>query len=618
MVTGLVIKTILLSIIFGTIGIVLSERFRIPGILFYFAMGIIAGPGFTGVLDPQSLGNGLSSMITVFVIIILFEGGLSLNINQIRSLRTVLFRDILISVIVTVSAAFLAARYIVGLPWEVSIIFASLVVVTGPTVIKPVLRYIPISNKVKNFLNGEAVLIDAVGAILAIITLEFVLTRHELILSIAGFSGAMAAGAISGLVAGFIARYLICDTKVIPRGSNSFFVLGFVFLAYITSEKIAPESGLLTVVIMGLVLSTINYREKETILAFKEQITRIVISMLFVLLSANFKISYINLYLTEGLIVVFIIIVSRFPVIFLSTWKEDFSVPEKLFMSWLGPRGIIALSVASIASIKLQASGIEKAFALEILVFMLISVTVILQGLSAKLFARQLRILIEGDRSIIILGVNSISLMVAEKWRNDKTAVLFVDSSRKNCRLAEQRGFICCEGNALDPSTYIGVEMDDFTSVLAASDNNEINVLFCSFMKDTFGLTNLYTVLNNRANEELSEIIHSENIKLAFGTRRGDEDNFSWEGFLTRLKDVFTRKKQELKWFEITCKDFLNNPPGRYPLPEGVTIFIIARNRTERYIYHTSFELHMHDEICVMASEESFEMLEPMLCSTET
>ncbi len=613
MVEGAIIHTIVFSLILGLAGIVLSDKFKIPGILFFFAMGIISGPEFAGILNPQSLGNGLSIMITVFVIIILFEGGFSLNINQIRSLKSVLIKEITLSVIVMAGVGFLSARYIAGLPWEISLIFASLVIVTGPTVIKPVIRHIAISNKVKNFLNAEAVLIDAVGAILAIVILEFVITRHEIILSIAGFAGSLVMGAISGIIFGFFTRYLICRTKIIPRASKSFFVLGFVFLGYITSEAFVKESGLLTVVIMGIILSTMNYRDKESILNFKEQITRIVISILFVLLSANFNIRHISLYLTEGLIVVFIIIIARFPVIFLSTGKEDFSVKEKFFIAWLGPRGIIALSVASIAAIKLKSSGIEKAYTLEILIFMLISVTVILQGLSAKWLAVKLKILLEGDMNIIILGVNNISLMVAEKWRNDKTTVLFVDSSRKNCRVAEQKGFACREGNALDRATYIGIEMDDFTSVLAASDNNEINVLFCNFIKDTFGIKNLYTVLNEKANEELSQIIHNENIKLAFGTRNSSDENLSWEGFLSRLKDLFSLKKETLKWFTITNKNFIKNNNLKTSLPEGLTIFIVLRNRTDRYIYHTSFELHLNDEICVMVSPENAEKIESLI-----
>ena len=431
MVESTVIKTIMFSIILGSAGIVLSEKFRIPGILFYFAMGILSGPGVAGLVNPGMLGNGLTVMITVFVTIILFEGGLSLDIKQIRLLRSVLFKDIVLSVIVMVSVGFISAKYILGLSWEISLIFSTLIVVTGPTVVKPVIRHIALGSRVKNFLNGEAVLIDAVGAIFAIVTLEFVLSRHEIILSIAGFVGSLFAGAVIGIGSGFFIKYIICETNIIPSKSNSFFTLGFVFLAYIVSDEVIPESGLLTVVIIGLILSTMDYREKKKIQSFKDQVTRIVTSILFVLLSANFDVRHLEQYLTDGLIVVFIIIIARFPVVFLSTRKEGFNLKEKFFMSWIGPRGIIALSVASIAAFKLKAAGIEKAETIEILVFMLISVTVLLQGLSAKWIAGKLNILVKGDRNLIILGVNNISLMIADKWSSNGTDVLFVDSNKK-------------------------------------------------------------------------------------------------------------------------------------------------------------------------------------------
>ena len=249
---------------------------------------------------------------------------------------------------------------------------------------------------------------------------------------------------------------------------------------------------------------------------------------------------------------------------------------------------------------------------------MLISITVFIQGLSAKWVAHKLNILIKGDRSLIILGVNEISLMIAEKWRNDRTDILFIDSNSKNSRLARQKGFLCIQGNALDSATYRGVEIENFTSALAASDNNEINIIFCRFLKETYGIENLYTVLNEKANEELAEIIKEENIKLAFGTRSREDENFSWDGFLSRLKDVFSIDKQSLKWFQITCGDFLKNSAGKYPLPKGATIFLVVRNGTDRYIYHTSFELKLYDEIYAMASQESMERMQSLLCTTDS
>jgi len=617
MVEGAAIQTVIFSIILGSLGIVLSDKFRIPGILFYFTMGIIFGPSFIGLLNPQSLGEGLSIMITIFVTLILFEGSLSLNIKEISSLKSILVKNISLSIVVMIIAGFLAAKYIADLPWEVALIFASLTVITGPTVVKPIIRHIALSSKVKNFLNGEAVLINAVGAILAIVTLEFILTRNNIGLSIAGFAGSLFAGAVTGMIAGFSMRHILCRTKIIPEAGNSFFILGSVLLTFTSSELIIPESGLLAVVISGLILSTMNYRKKIKVLNFKDQITRIIISILFVLLSANFNISLINLHLAEGTAIVLIIILARIPVIFISTAKEDFTFREKLFMSWLAPRGIVALSVASIASIKLQSAGIDKAYAVEILIFMLISATVLFQGLSARRLAGRLNIIVKGDRSLILLGVNEVSLLVAEKWRNNRTEILFIDSNSRNCRIARQKGFLCIDGNALDSATYRGVEIENFTSALAASDNNEINIIFCRFLKETYGIENLYTVLNEKANAELAEIIKEENIKLAFGTRSKEEESFSWDGFLSRLKDVFSPDKQKFKWIKITSDEILKQGAGKYQLPPGAAIFMVLRNSSERYIYHTTFELRLNDEIFLMAPPEGIEKVQKLFTAPQ-
>ncbi|HPX91257.1 MAG TPA: sodium:proton antiporter, partial [Spirochaetota bacterium] len=533
---GIAVQTIIFSIIFGAIGIAFSDKFKIPGILLFFFMGILFSPNFLDIINPSALGQGLNIMIAIFVIIILFEGGMSLNMRHVRSLWMPLFKDISLSIIVMICVGFFAARFIVGLPWEVSIVFSSIIIVTGPTVIKPIIRYIPLDSKVKNFLNGESVLIDAVGAILTIIVLQFVLTSNELSHSILGFIRSLFIGVVSGVLFGLFIRLFINKTKILTPANNGFLVLAVVFISYIASEILQPESGLLTVVIVGLILSTIDFKYRDNIFNFIEQITRIFISILFVLLAANFNLKNVTTYLVDGSIIIGLIILSRFIIIFLSTAKSTFTFREKIFISWLGPRGIVALSIASIAGIKLSAAGVENAHAIETLVFMLISVTVLLQGMSATWVAEKLKIVKKGDGNIIILGVNNISLAIAEKWRDDKTDVIFIDSNKKNCKLAEQKGFPCSEGNGLEPVTYSSILMDNYTSALATSENNEINVLFCSFLKENFGIENLYTILNEKASVELAEMMDYKDIKLAFVARNRKEENLSVEGFLSKLK----------------------------------------------------------------------------------
>jgi len=611
---GIAVQTIIFSIIFGAIGIAFSDKFKIPGILLFFFMGILFSPNFLDIINPAALGQGLNIMITIFVIIILFEGGMSLNMRHVRSLWMPLFKDISLSIIVMICVGFFAARFIVGLPWEVSIVFSSIIIVTGPTVIKPIIRYIPLDSKVKNFLNGESVLIDAVGAILTIIVLQFVLTSNELSHSILGFIRSLFIGVVSGVLFGLFIRLFINKTKILTPANNGFLVLAVVFISYIASEILQPESGLLTVVIVGLILSTIDFKYRDNIFNFIEQITRIFISILFVLLAANFNLKNVTTYLVDGSIIIGLIILSRFIIIFLSTAKSTFTFREKIFISWLGPRGIVALSIASIAGIKLSAAGVENAHAIETLVFMLISVTVLLQGMSATWVAEKLKIVKKGDGNIIILGVNNISLAIAEKWRDDKTDVIFIDSNKKNCKLAEQKGFPCSEGNGLEPVTYSSILMDNYTSALATSENNEINVLFCSFLKENFGIENLYTILNEKASVELAEMMDYKDIKLAFVARNRKEENLSVEGFLSKLKGLFSYKEESIAAIvPVTNRNFLSYKPGTYPFPDDVIILAVLRNNTERYIYHTSFQLQLDDKLYVMGLPESVKNLKTLL-----
>jgi len=611
---GIAVQTIIFSIIFGAIGIAFSDKFKIPGILLFFFMGILFSPNFLDIINPSALGQGLNIMITIFVIIILFEGGMSLNMRHVRSLWMPLFKDISLSIIVMICVGFFAARFIVGLPWEVSIVFSSIIIVTGPTVIKPIIRYIPLDSKVKNFLNGESVLIDAVGAILTIIVLQFVLTSNELSHSILGFIRSLFIGVVSGVVFGLFIRLFINKTKILTPANNSFLVLAVVFISYTASEILQPESGLLTVVIVGLILSTIDFKYRDNIFNFIEQITRIFISILFVLLAANFNLKNVTTYLVDGSIIIGLIILSRFIIIFLSTAESAFTFREKIFISWLGPRGIVALSIASIAGIKLSAAGVENAHAIETLVFMLISVTVLLQGMSATWVAEKLKIVKKGDGNIIILGVNNISLAIAEKWRDDKTDVIFIDSNKKNCKLAEQKGFPCREGNGLEPVTYSSIVMDNYTSALATSENNEINVLFCSFLKENFGIEHLYTILNEKASVELAEMMDYKDIKLAFVARNRKEENLSVEGFLSKLKGLFSYKEESIAAIvPVTNRNFLSYKPGTYPFPDDVIILAVLRNNTERYIYHTSFQLQLDDKLYVMGLPENVKNLKTLL-----
>ncbi|MBP7736489.1 MAG: sodium:proton antiporter [Spirochaetes bacterium] len=580
---------------------VISDRFKFPAIILFFICGIALGPYGIGLIRPESLGGGLTILITLFVSIILFEGGLSLNISRLRTIQIYLARQIVLTIAVTMTLSWIAAVYIAGLRFDLALIFASLTIVTGPTVIKPIIRFIPLRKDVKTFLNGEAVIIDAVGAILAIAMIEYFVSQQVLGLTILGFILSIFTGVAIGVISGLLVKVLLMKTPAVPEHSRSIFILGIVFLVFYIAESISSESGLMAVAVFGLVLSTIGYRDKEKLLSFKEQISRIVISLLFILLSAHFNISLLSEELLPGLAVVGIIIAARFPTIFASTAGGAFSIRERLFMGWVGPRGIIALSVASIAIIKLKTAGLHNTEIIEILIFMLISITVLLQGLSAGVAARKLDILITGDKNIIILGINPTTIGMALKWREYQNDVIFIDSNLSNCLLAGKEGFSYIHGNGLAPDTFTGIDVDDYSSVLAASPNNEINVLFCRFLKDSYGVKNLYVILTEKAGEELSDIIRSEGIKTACACLRASRS----ASFFNIIKEYFTTKKPVIREVSLTNEAFLQNNPGEYPIPENIFILFIIRNRKNCHVYHEGLQLEKNDTLCIVMNDAS-------------
>ncbi len=596
-----IIRTIIITIIAGTTSIVLSDRLRFPAIILFFLCGIALGPYGIGLIQPASLGGGLNILITLFVSIILFEGGLSLNISLLKSIRAHLARQIVLTIAITMTLSWLAAVYIAGLRPDLALIFASLTVVTGPTVIKPIIRNLPLRKCVKTFLNGEAVLIDAVGAVLAIAVIEYFVSRQVAGLTILGFLLSIVIGAALGAACGISVKMLLIKTRLIPAPTRSIFTLGMLFFVFFVSELLSSESGLMAVAVFGLALSTIDYKDKEKLLSFKEQISKVVISLLFILLSAHFNITLLSEQVLPGLAVVGIIILARVPTVLASTAGGIFTMRERFFMGWVGPRGIIALSVASIAIIKLESAGLHNTEIIEILIFMLISVTVLIQGLSAGALARKLDIGITGDKNIIILGINPTTIGMALHWQQYQNEVLFVDSNLSNCLLAEKEGFSYIHGNGLAPDTFAGIDVDDYSSVLAASANNEINVLFCRFLKETYGVKNLYVILTEKAGEELSEIIQSEGINTACTCLLASRSTT----FFNAIKEYFTTKKPVIKEITVTSESFLQNNPDEYPIPESIFILFVVRNIRNCHVYYNGFKLEKNDTLCIIMNDES-------------
>lgn len=603
----IMLTTVLVTLITGTASLCIAEKFNFPAIILYLISGLSFGPFFFNIIRPASLGSGLNLMITLFVSIILFEGGFSLNFKGLVQMRKTVVRQLLFGTALTMTVSFCAAIFILGLSIKAALVFASLTIVTGPTVVKPILQKVPVSSKLKILLNAESVLIDVIGALLSIITLEFAIFNLPPIRFVLTFGLSLLIGGSIGTTAGLLLRSVFSRTEWIPEKSQSILVLSFVFLIYFLSNLLFQESGLTAVLAFGIVLSTLEYRKKNTILEFKDQITRIVISILFILLAAGFDLRLVSSHLKESFLIVLAIILVRFPVVFLSTWKSGLSLREKLFAGWFGPRGIIALSMASIAAVKLSSAGIGDGRYVESLIFMVIICTVVLQGLSAPFLAGLLKITSIGDKNLMILGINDLTLALASAWTAGKREVLMIDSDPKNIERAADKGFRYLEGNCLDSRLYENIDMEQYTSVLSASENTETNLLFLRWIKDSYGISNLYTILDAEANQRLSSIIKNDQIRIAFGwvnTRKKTSGKQIFKKILSMIKNINKNQpspdQPKPRLFSVLHPDSLVQEMEQ---TEGLLGLFIVRG--ENYIiHHQGLAPRTHDKMMILLSDQ--------------
>ncbi|MBN1531083.1 MAG: cation:proton antiporter [Spirochaetes bacterium] len=584
------LTTIIATIVVGSLCIAIAERTGTPAILYFFASGILLGRHALGIIDPESLGGGLRIIISLFVSIILFEGGLSLDVPGLRQINRALLRQIILTILIMCPAAFLAAYFIMGMSREASLTFASLCIVTGPTVIKPILRHIPLRNSVKTFLNGESVIIDAVGAVLAIVVLDFVLSTQFVHNAVLTFFYSIGFGILSGAIFGLVMRFLLAETRLIGESVKSIFLLGVLFLNYIASESIIRESGLMAVAVFGIIMSTMDFSLKDSLLSFKDRITQIIISILFILLSAQIDYRMLTSIALEGSIVVILLVLIRFPIVFASTMGEALSAMERLFIGWIGPRGIIGFSVASLAAIKLREAGIGDSGMIVPLIFLLMAVTVLLQGLSAGLLARRMRITVYGDRNILLLGVNDISLTVAEQWRTHGNDVLFIDSFAKNHARATGSGFPCILGNGLSARTYTSIDVEHFNSAFAVTSNDEINVLFCRFMKDNYGISHLYCLLSSKSSEELDDIIRFSEIT----TMHIPRTTMKWRNLVDSI--FLLLKKMRVTSCTVRLKDIEGGDVAEYSQQNECHLLCVIRG-DECHIHSPAMRLEPEDEL---------------------
>lgn len=472
-------------------------RLRVPAILFLLLTGLAIGPGL-GWLDPDALfGDLLFPIVSLSVAVILFEGSLTLNLRELKGVGDVVRRLITKGALVTLLCIAATAHFLLDLPWSLSFVLGSLTVVTGPTVIVPLLRSVRPNAAVSNVLRWEGILIDPIGALLAVVVYEYIITQapgQELGHSLLTFVKVIGVGAIIGGLAGWVMGLLV-GRHLIPEFLHNPMTLSMVFAAMAGSNALAEESGLLAVTVMGMVMANMPRVHVRDILNFKENLSVMLISGLFILLAARLDPSTM---LDLGWRAVLLLVIVQFLVrplaVLVSTVGSGLNWRERALIAWIAPRGIVAAAVSALFALRLEAAGYEAANLLVPLTFLIILGTVILQSITARPLAHVLKVSEPEPRGFLLVGANPVARAVGQALKKLGFRVLLTDSSWEAIRASRMDGLDVYFGNPVSDHADQNLDLVGIGRMLAISANRDLNVIASMRYRREFGKNKVFTL----------------------------------------------------------------------------------------------------------------------------
>jgi NhaP-type Na+/H+ or K+/H+ antiporter len=477
-----------IAVIAGISAQVLAEFLKVPSIVFLLLLGLLLGSDGLHLLHPHQLGDGLEVIVALTVAVILFEGGLNLELRELGKVSGSLRNLVTIGTLMTLVGGGMAAHWLGEFPWPIAFLYASLVVVTGPTVISPLLKQVKVDRQVATLLEGEGVLIDPVGAILAVVVLNTILNADtDPLEAFIGLILRLGIGGGIGVTGGWLMGWILKRAKFLSEDLKNLVVLAGLWGLFGLAQTIRSESGLMATVMAGIVLRASSVPDERLLRRFKGQLTILGVSVLFILLSADLSIASL---FALGWGSVFTVLALMFIVrplnIWLCTWNSDLNWRQKLFLCWIAPRGIVSASVASLFAIFLTQRGINGGDAIKALVFLTIMMTVFVQGLTARWVASWLQITSHEATGAVIIGCNPLSRLIARLFQEQGESVVLIDTDPEACRKAEEENLRVFLSSGLDTEVLEEAGLDSMGTFLAMTSNGEVNVVLAQRAAEEF------------------------------------------------------------------------------------------------------------------------------------
>jgi NhaP-type Na+/H+ or K+/H+ antiporter len=591
----------------GVVAQILSDRFRIPSVVFLLASGVILGPEVLGVVGPDSFGSALSAIVGLSVAIIVFEGSFHLRIDRLREAPAATFKLVTLGAIIALIGTSVVVHYALGTSWMVAALIGALLVATGPTVIAPILEVVPVRSRVGTALETEGIVNDVTAAILAIVIFEAIIQDVRAPAELfALFTQRLGTGIVVGLVVAAVVFYALRYVDLSPGNAPQnarLLVLGGALVAYGAADAVATEAGIAAVATAGILLGNADVPYEDDITDFKGDVTLIVLSFVFITLAALLQFEYLLGLGLGGLIVAAAVaLVIRPLLVFVSTQGDRFTRGERLFMSFVGPRGIIPASVATLFAVEFRAQGMpEAANVLVGTVFLVIFLTVALEAGFARQIAEFLDVI---PMRVIIIGAGSVGRTLARRLEDRGENVVLIDRDVNTVEEARNEGLTVHHGDGADTEVLRSAGAENAKIVATTTGDDDVNLLVAQLAESKFAPETILARVNNPDNVDAFEDLGVRAISSVDATAMAFDDYIERPSLVNWMNEI--GENGDVQEIEVTSENLIGRTISEIgpELPSRCLIALVSRNG-ETIVPDGECTLERGDRITIIGDDES-------------
>ena len=612
--------TELLLLVAGIIAIgvgaqLLASRLQVPSILFYIAAGLVLGEPGLELLTAETFGSGLQTIVGIAVAIIVFEGAFHLKIERIKEAPQAAIRLVTVGAVIALAGTAVAVKYAFGVPWNLALTIGALLVATGPTVVTPILDVVPVRDRVAAALETEGIVNDVTAAILAIVFFKTVNPEAVAEGFLNAFFTRMGVGLLVGtMVAGilyYLIRYIDLSPDSAPRNAR-LLVLAGALVAYAVANWQATEAGVAAVAVAGFLLGNADIPYEEEIEDFKGDVTLLVLSFVFIALAALLEVDVLIDLGAAGLVVVgAVALVIRPLLVFLSTLGDRFTNEERIFMSFVGPRGIIPASVATLFAVELQVAATElgepalseQANILLGVVFLTILLTAVFEGGLARFIAEKLDVI---PMRVLIVGGGQVGRALAERLEDRGENVVIIEKDEAIVERARNEGFSVHVGDGTDTDVLRSAGVENAKTVVAATGNDDANLLVAQLTSSKFDVERIIARANNTDNVDAFEDLGVRTISSGMATAWAIDNQIERPAIAHWMTDI--GRSGDVQEVEVTNREFIGKSIDELGpmLPEACLIALVSgEGHTNAEVPTADYKLQEKDMVTLLGRRDS-------------